>query len=172
MATPITSGYQSNQHPKHLASMRGFILVSILVLIVMMSTIVITLMHHTQVQQTLQSHLIQRWQIQKALQWATADIAYQLPPKIANQCHNHLCSQATLIMIPHWHTVRLPSAFIKLHASYIANRFSSNGQTITEILIKIGSGEINHFQMLTRSCSLSARHAQPLHLLAQDATDV
>lgn len=116
---------------------QGFVLISMLILITLMSAIVVGIMDRIHLQSNLQAHLIRRWQMQQALNWSMGKLQHHLPANIPDRCDKHLCTEKDLADQPDWHSITLPTAFQPIQSTYIASRFQVNAHIVTQVLVKV-----------------------------------
>ena len=72
---------------------QGFVLISILVLIILISAMVVSIMSSIHLQNILQARLTEQWQIQQALNWSIVKLKKGLPTDIPDRCEGHLCTK-------------------------------------------------------------------------------
>ena len=116
---------------------QGFVLISILILIALISAIVVGIMSSINLQNVLQARLTERWQIQQALNWSMVKITNHLPSHIPDRCAGHLCTEKDLIAQSDWMSLPLPSAFKPITCSYIASQFEIDSQTVSQVLVRV-----------------------------------
>ena len=127
----------------------GFVLVSILILIALISAVVVGIMSSINLQNVLQARLTERWQIQQALNWSMVKIQNHLPPNIPDRCAGHLCTEKDLIAQEDWMSLPLPSAFKPMTCSYVVNQFEIDSQTVSQVLVRVKRHKREIYQIKT-----------------------
>lgn len=129
----------------------GFVLLSVLILIITISAIMVSIMDSIHLQSVLQQRLTQRWQVYQALNWSMASAKKHLPSTIADHCRGHLCQQSDLINLNLWTNLTLPGVFAQQQASFIANQFQVERQWVVQVLVMIRYGGRRYYMILAFS---------------------